>query len=333
MDTLNILWSSLPFLSSLQLETFEFGRPVWLLALPLLILLWWRRTRPGPVAAVKFSSLTLLKAATHKTRARRGHWPLILRTLALALILLALAEPRVEKGKQDEKAEGIDVMLVLDASKSMDSKDFDFDGKKLSRREALERVLGEFIQARPNDRIGVVGFAERPFMISPLTLDHSWMMEAMGEVETTLGTAIGSAVESSVDLLRKGESPNKVAIVVTDGLNTSGVDPLQSAYTAQRFGVRLYTIGVVSYAQMLTSNLDELTLSKMARMTGGQFFQAANGGSLRSIYGQIDQMEKREIKQTKLRAFQELFQYFAGMAFVLLVLELLLTQGRKMRLP
>lgn len=315
------------------LHTFHFGDRRWLWLLLLIPVLWWKRSRPGRTAAVRYSSLDLLKEATKHTRSRRGIWPRIFRALALALIVIALAEPRLEKDTRDQKTEGIDIMLVLDESRSMDSKDFDFGGKMISRTEALQKVIADFIKDRPRDRIGVIGFAERPFLVSPLTLDHSWMMEALAEVKTSLGTAIGSAVEASVDLLRKSDSPNKIAIVVTDGLNTSGVDPLQSARTAQRFGIRLYTIGVVSYADMQVGGVDKLMLSQMSTLSGGQFFQAANGTSLRSIYAQIDQLERREFKQAKLHAYRELFAPFAMVALGALLAELLMTQGRRVRIP
>lgn len=311
----------------------QFGEPYWLWLLPLLVPLLRWRTRSGLAPAVTYSSIELLLQASRPNRARRGYWPVVLRTLAVALIILALAQPRVEKDTHEEKTQGIDLILVLDASRSMDSQDFDFAGKKVSRRAALEQVIGEFIAARPRDRIGLLGFAEKPFLISPLTLDHSWMMEALQEVRTSLGTAIGSAAEAAVDLLRQTDSANKVAIVVTDGLNTSGVDPLQSARTARHFGVRLYTIGVVSYAEMRTRGIDKTMLSQMARMTGGQFFQAADGASLQAIYREIDRLERRELKQARLRAYRQLFPWFAAAACMLLLLELLIAQGRRMKLP
>jgi Ca-activated chloride channel family protein len=316
-----------------SLKTFEFGQPLWLLALPLLLILAWRFSRPGPAPAVTYSSLDLLREVQKQTKAKRSSLLRLVRVLAVGLIIVALAQPRVEKGRDDDKAEGIDIILVLDASRSMDSADFEYNGEKISRRAALEKVIGEFIKDRPRDRIGIIGFAEKPFLISPLTLDHSWMMEALLEMQTSLGTAIGSGVESAVDLMRKSDSPNKVIIAVTDGLNTSGVDPLESARTVRRFGVRLYTIGVVSYAEMRTQDLDGVTLSQMARMTGGQFFQAADVASLQSIYQQIDELERREFKQSRLRSFTELFHWFAAAGLALLLLELLFSQGRRMRLP
>lgn len=315
------------------LQTFEFGQPWWLLLLPLVWLLGRRFSLPGQLPAITYSSLQLLREVQSQTRARRSRLFHLLSALALAAIIFAMAQPRVEKGAAEESSEGIDIILVLDASRSMDSKDFDIDGEKVSRRTALETVIDDFIKSRPNDRIGIIGFAEKPFLISPLTLDHSLMMDALREIQTSLGTAIGSGIEAAVDLLRISDSPNKAIITVTDGLNTSGVDLMDAARTVKRFGVRLYTIGVVSYDEIKTSGLDNVTLSKMARMTGGQFFQAADTNSLRTIYQQIDELERGEFKQSKLRSYRELFPWFVALAFGLLLFELLARQGRRMRLP
>ncbi|MGH8240523.1 MAG: vWA domain-containing protein, partial [Steroidobacteraceae bacterium] len=183
----------------------EFGAPVWLWLLPLIALLR-RRTRPGSAPAVTYSSTELLKQASRANRARRGYWPVVLRAAAVTLIILALAQPRIAKDAHEENTEGIDLLLVLDASRSMDSQDFDFAGKKISRRAALEQAIGQFISQRSRDRIGLLGFAEKPFLISPLTLDHSWLLESLKEVRTSLGTAIGSAVEAAVDLLRRTDA-------------------------------------------------------------------------------------------------------------------------------
>lgn len=314
-------------------ETFSLGQPGWLL---LLLLLWplWRWLRePAPAVTIKFSAVRLLEgfsrpAPARPARAWRG-W----RIVALVLVICALARPRVERGADEDKTEGIDILLVLDASRSMDSKDFDDGGRKVSRRDALQKVIGEFIKERPRDRIGVIGFAEKPFLISPLTVDHSWMMEALSEVKTSLGTAIGSGIDAGVDLLRRSEGANRVVIVVTDGLNTSGTDPLESARAARRFGIRLYTIGVVSYAEMQTGGLDKVMLSQMARLTGGQFFQAADGSALSAIYRQIDQLERHEFKQAKLRVYRELFPWFTGAALGVIALQAAWRTGRRLRLP
>lgn len=326
-------WPALKIFTAESLQTFEFASSQWLWLLPLTVLLWWRRSRRGPRAAVLYSSLDMLKQASREVRARRGPWPLVLRSLVLALVILALAQPRIANDRDEDKTEGIDIILVLDASKSMDSKDFDFKGQKVSRLEALNKVVGGFIRNRPRDRIGIIGFAEKPFLVSPLTLDHTWMREAMSEIQTSLGTAIGSGVQAAVDLLRDTEGANRTVIVVTDGLNTSGLDPMQSSKLAQRFGVRLYTIGVVSYDDMRTTGVDGITLSRMARATGGQFFQAANGSTLEAIYTEIDRLERKEFKQARLRAYKQLYLWFVVPAFVLLLLEWLLFRARGWRLP
>lgn len=315
------------------LRSFEFGQPLWLLLLLGLIPLWRAPCAPGRAPAVTVSSLRLFRGLVQPVAAqweRRAQW---LRLLAVVLIVCALARPRVARGVDEERTDGIDLLLVLDASRSMDTKDFEFEGHKATRREALLHVMDEFVRARPRDRIGVVGFAERPFLVSPLTLDHSWMLEAVSEIQLSLGTAIGSGVEAAVDLLRKAESGDKVAILVTDGLNTSGTKPLDAAQTARRFGVRLYTIGVVSYGGMATTEVDSLTLAQMARVTGGQFFQAADGASLQAIYRQIDQLERRPFRQPHLRAWRELFPWCVAVAGALVLIEVWVGHTRRLRLP
>jgi Ca-activated chloride channel family protein len=313
--------------------SFGFGAPAWLLLLAGLPLLWRRRARPAPVPAVTFSSARLLAGLASPAPARPARAAAWLRVLAVALVLLALARPRLERAADEDKSHGIDIMLVLDASRSMDTKDFDAGDHKASRREALEQVIASFLKERTRDRLGIVGFAEKPFLISPLTLDHSWMLEALHGVQTSLGTAIGSGVEAAVDLLRQADAGNRVAIVVTDGLNTSGVDPLESARTARRFGVRLYTVGVVSYTEMKSGGIDDLMLSRMARLTGGQFFQAADQAGLEAIYRQIDQLERQEFRQTRLRAYRELFPWCVVLALALVAAEAARAFGRKEALP
>lgn len=316
-----------------NLRTLGFGQPLWLALLVALIPLWRVRSRAVAGPAVTFSSIRLLRGIARPVVNQRERRAWVLRAAAVGLIVFALARPRIERGVDEEHAEGIDILLVLDASRSMDTKDFEFQGETLSRRDALLRVMKAFIEARPRDRIGVVGFAEKPFLVSPLTLDHSWMLEAMGEVQPSLGTAIGSGVEAAVDLLRKSESADKIVIVVTDGLNTSGTQPMDAARLARRFGVRVYSIGIVSYADMATGELDDLTLSRMARLTGGQFFQAADGSGLQAIYRQIDQLERQQFKQPRLRAWRELFAWPAAGALALVLLEIGLSYGRRLRLP
>jgi Ca-activated chloride channel family protein len=313
---------------------FDFGQPWWLLLLLGIYPLMRLRRKGGPVPAVTFSSHRLLAEVGRQTRSRPGRWRAGLRVLGIVLVILSLARPRLEKSAGEEKSEGIDIMLILDASESMDSKDFDMGKEKVSRMEALYHVMGRFIKDRTRDRIGVIGFAEKPFLISPLTLDHSWMMDSLKSVKTSLGTAIGSAVDSAADLLVKNARGTRVAILVTDGLNTSGVDPVEAARTARKFGVRLYTVAVVSYGEMQTgSQIDGITLYQMARMTGGQFFQAANESALESIYDQIDQLERTQFKQAHLLSYRELFPWFAGAALLVLTLETILNHSRRMRLP
>ena len=177
-----------------QLETFRFAAPWLLLALLLLPLWMWLRGRFAPVAAVQFSSSQLLAAASRRTRSTRGRLLLALRYLALALLIVALARPQVDKGLSEREALGINIMFVLDFSGTMKTKDFSLDNKRISRAEAMKRVVAEFIKARPNDRIGAVFFDKGAHLISPLTLDHDWLNAQLALEEPTQGTAPGSGM-------------------------------------------------------------------------------------------------------------------------------------------
>lgn len=310
-----------------------FGEPWWLVLLAVIVPFCRSPKGRADAPALVFPSMQVLVGTKSPSIARvRGRWQW-LRALAVSALVLAIARPQLERAAGDADAKGINIMLVLDASRSMDSRDFMLAGREASRREALEKVIVDFVAERKQDRIGIVAFAERPYLVSPLTLDHSWMLEALREMRTALGTAIGGAVESAVDLLRQMEEGNRLIILVTDGLNTSGPDPLESAQLARRAGIRLYTIGVVAYAEMAGGGVDALMLSRMARLTGGQFFQAADADALHSIYAQIDEIERTQFKQARPRSYHELFPWFALLAIVAIGSEAFRSGGRKVQLP
>lgn len=312
---------------------FHFGMPWAAAAAPLVLIAFWRFGREARVRSFLFSSIGPLESVARPFYATVAWRRTLVRAVILALLLLALAQPQVDWGAKPETAEAIDVLLLVDASRSMDTKDFEGRNGTITRLEALRAVVAEFVKARPQDRLGVVAFAERPFLVCPLTLDHSWMLESLGGIETSLGTAIGSSIDAGVALLRAGGNPSQVLILITDGINTSGSDPLKAAELAANAGVRLYTVEAVSFEGLRTSGFDEHPLYLMAKRTGGRFFQAGNADSLGEIYREIDQIERQEIRRPSARRAEPLYPWIVGVVCVLLGLEMLLSSTRWLRIP
>jgi Ca-activated chloride channel family protein len=315
------------------LKTFRFDS-WWFLGLLLLIPLWsWLRGRFSPVAAVEFSSGELLRAASQKPRFHRRQWLLALRYLALALLIAALARPQVEKGLSDLDARGINIMLVLDWSSTMKKRDFTMDNKRVSRAQALVKVITEFMRSRPHDRIGLVRFDADAFLISPLTLDHDWLIARLKEEKSGQGTAPGSGMLIAAEHLLPATNQTKVIIIVSDAEQVNrGPSPGEVAKALVPLGIRAHLIQIVDFKDMAGSMRGN-EMAEIPKLTGGQLFQVADFGGLRSVYRQIDLLEKANFKEDKQRNYRELMMGFAGPALGLLLLELLLRQTLWRRLP
>ena len=323
---------------------------LWLLALlPLLALL---RGRRGPVAAVKYSSADIARQVARETRSRAGRWFGPLSLLALGCIAIALARPQLGRSDSTVKASGIDMILALDCSGSMEALDFKLDGQPANRIDIVKSVVSKFIDARPNDRIGLIGFAGAPYLVSPLTLDHDWLQQNLERVQVGAvedGTAIGSALAASVNRLRDQPGKSKVIVLLTDGQNNMGqITPQAAAEAAQALGVKIYTIaaGVRGEAPvpvtdafgnkrlaMAQVDVDEGTLKKIASETGGKFFRATDTESLKHIYSEIDRMEKTTHQMKKFQSQRELFAFAVLPALALLGTGFMLDQTRFRRLP
>ena len=323
---------------------------LWLLALlPLLALL---RGRRGPVAAVKFSSADIARQVARETRSRAGKWLAPLTLLALAFVIVALARPQFGRSSSTVEASGVDMILALDCSGSMAALDFKLDGQPASRIDIVKSVVSKFISERPNDRIGIVGFAGAPYLVSPLTLDHDWLQQNLERVQIGAvedGTAIGSAIALGTNRLRDQPGKSKVIVLLTDGENNMGrVMPETAAQAAKALGVKVYTIaaGVRGEAPMPVKDgfgnkrlviakvdVDEDMLKKIADETGGKFFRATDTESLKHIYGEIDRMEKTTHQLKKFESHTELFAWALLPALALLGTGLGLQQTRYRRLP
>lgn len=294
-----------------RLLTFQFGQPWWLLLLGLLPLLAWLLGRKGPSGAVRYSSVGILRQMGVPPRTTAGRWLRTLLLVALGLLVLALARPRIASGDSDEKKEGIDIVLCIDLSGSMAEKDFSYQGKNIPRAEALNLALNEFVSNRPNDRFGIIGFANDTYLVSPLTGDGDWIKGMLGVVKSDLsGTAIGEGIAASVDLLHDARGKSKVIVVATDGENNTGRPPPEMAELAKREDIRVHALRIAPLRTVGADSAVKSVLSEVAEKTGGLYFQAADLNSVMDVYRQIDKMEKSRFDQKKYRVYDELYLWF-----------------------
>ncbi len=332
-------------------SSLQFAYP-WVLSLLALVPLmaWWKGRYGRPVALRMPSTDDAINVGA-RSRSRVGGILLSLSLLALSLLITGLARPRLVKGSTEVESSGIDIILTLDVSGSMEALDFTLNGKQANRLEVVKDVVGKFAISRPDDRLGMVAFAGRPYLAAPLTHDENWIVSRLRDVEIGQvedGTAIGSAIASSVDHLGKSDAKSKIIILLTDGVNTSGsVNPLTAAEAAKALGIKIYTIGAGTNGeapypvrgffgtqmQMVKVEIDEKTLTAIADSTGGKYFRATDTDSLEKIYAVINQLETTERKLKKYENFEELFFYFLSPALLLLLVEWILRHTRFRRLP
>jgi Ca-activated chloride channel family protein len=331
----------------------RFLQPEWLWLLCLLPLVMLLRGRRGPIAAVQFSDIGVAREVARSTRTRAGWWVWLFPLLAAALMIFGLARPQRGQSRTEVTANGIDIVLGLDVSGSMQALDFLIDDQRVNRIQVVKSVVSKFIEERPNDRIGLIAFAAAPYLVSPLTLDHDWLQQNLERVSTAVGgddgTAIGSAIAASVNRLRTTHAKSKVVILLTDGMNNTGkISPLAAAEAAKAMGVKIYTIGVGvrgmapilikdnagnSHIIMDKVDVDEKTLQTVANETGGNFYRATDTDSLQKIYEQINRLEKTAQTVQKFEHYDELYSWALIPAAILLAFGLLLQHTRFRRLP
>jgi Ca-activated chloride channel family protein len=330
-----------------------FAHPYFLLLLLLLPVLAWLKGKVGFQPAFLYSSVQLVRGITGITRSRAGSILLQLRWLALALFIIALARPQLGEGETKITASGIDIVLAIDLSGSMSSEDFQLRGQRVNRLIIAKDVLQQFIVKRPNDRIGLVAFATDAYIAAPLTLDHDFLLQNLERLEIAAPgkdqTAIGSALAAALNRLRELKSKSKIVILMTDGQNNAGkVPPLTAAEAAETLKVKVYTIGVGTrgLAQFpyidafgrkdykpIQVDIDEDTLTQIAKRTGGKYYRADKTETLRSVYDEIDQLEKTEVEVKKYQRYRELFPLAALPGLVLLLLEVILNHTVWRKLP
>ena len=322
----------------------------WLLALLPIAMLW--RGRRGPIAAVEYSDVGIAREVARASRSRPGRLLWLLPLLAGALMIVGLARPQRGHSRTEVTANGIDIVLGLDVSGSMQALDFDIDGQRLNRIAIVKSVVAKFIEERPNDRIGLIAFAGAPYLVSPLTLDHDWLQQNLERVDVGAGddgTAIGSALAASVNRLRTTPAKSKVVILLTDGMNNTGkISPLSAAEAAKALGVKVYTIGVGvrgkapipvkdevgnTHMVMAKVDVDEKTLQAVADQTGGKFYRATDTNSLQRIYEEINSLERTAQTVQKFERYEELYPWALIPSLAVLALSSLLQQTRFRRLP
>lgn len=315
-----------------DLQGFEFQYPWVLLFLLVLPALAWLQGRRGPLPSVPVPTLRGIRhlGSVPSRHSGAARWFGLL--LPLALLTLALARPRVPRGDVPDPSKGIDIMLTLDYSRSMAETDFRLKNRRVSRRDALVAVTEEFVKGRPMDRIGIVCFARTPWLVSPLTLDHTWAMTSLRESELATGTGIGWAIAASTTFLKHDSDRSKVIILITDGDNSAGPKPIDMAPLAVKERIKVYTI-LIGPEMVTPSAAASHELNKVARMTGGQFFQAQDARALENIFSAIDQLEKRELIQRRYVNWRELYPWFLGAGALAWILHLGFTEVIRRRIP
>lgn len=320
---------------------------LWLLGLLPFLALYHGRKGIGP--ALRYSTVSIASRLGSTAKLRPGALQLLLRLATLLLLILALARPQLGNSTTDIEASGIDILLAVDVSGSMEAMDFSLDGKQANRLQVVQRVVDRFVDERPNDRIGLLAFGGRPYLASPLTLDHNWLRKRLESLNIGLtedGTAIGSAIGAGVNRLRDRKAKSKIIILLTDGINNAGrIPPLAAAEAAQALDIKVYTIGAGTRGEapvpvkdryghrrmmMARVDIDEQTLNKVAEMTGGRYWRATDTESLQEIYEEINKMETTTRTIKKFTMMWEIFPYL--LIGALLLVGAGLHQERK-RLP
>ncbi len=325
-----------------EISDLQFANPgfFWLLLLLPMMTAWYLWRMKIQDAAFQFSSLSLLGIKRSSPKSAFKHLAFVCRILGIAAMIAAIARPQSRSQWKDIKTEGIDIVLSLDVSYSMLAKDF-----KPNRIEAAKEVAVEFIDSRPNDRIGLVLFGGEAFTQCPLTTDHAVVKNLFSEVNAGMlgnGTAIGMGIADAVLRSKESKAKSKVIILLSDGVNNMGeITPLTAGEIAKTFGIRIYTIGVGTRGKALTPTggifpngqidyqyqdveIDEASMTKIAEETGGKYFRATDNESLREVYKEIDLMEKSIISEKNFSNNQDCFLPFAIAAAIFLLSEFII---------
>jgi Ca-activated chloride channel homolog len=312
----------------------------WLFLLLPLAVAWYVFKRKEEKPTLKISSLKGFKATT-SIIPKLKPLLLVLRLLALSSLIIALARPRsVDVSNKSNNSDGIDIVIASDVSASMLAADL-----KPSRMEALKKVAASFVSERVNDRIGVVVYAAEAYTKTPVTSDKAMVLQSIEDIKFDPvledGTGIGMGLATAVNRLKESKAKSKVVILMTDGVNNAGfLEPVMASEIAADLGVKVYTIGIgtngnamfpYAYApngellfKMMPVKIDEKLLQEIAKKTGGKYFRAKDNSALERIYEEINKLEKSKVEELKHVNYDEKFRFFAGLAGLLLLIEIIL---------
>lgn len=321
---------------------FQILHPLWLLLLPLAPLFALLHGGRGKRAAIQFPTTSLLRDLGRPARNRAGGFIFGLVLISLVFGILALSRPQKVLSYDEEKAEGISIMLTFDVSLSMLIEDMYIGGQPVNRLTAAKRVVADFIKGRKSDKIGIVAFAGETYLPCPLTLDRDWLINNLDRVQTQRvgdGTAIGSGIASAANRLRRETTKSKVIVLLTDGANNSGrLAPTDAAKLAATLGIKIYAIafgtpGVHSipdprrgtFTPVGQQLFDEKTLQEVARIGSGQFYMAQSLSTLQEVFETINELEKTKIERRKITETDELFPWPLAVSAIALFLALLLS--------
>lgn len=306
----------------------EWATPAWFAALPLALLPWIAWWRPH---ALRFSAVTTLRPAWSARRIA-GFLPPLLASVAIVLFALALARPQKVMRETEVESDGIDILLAIDTSGSMQAPDMGNNLRELTRLDAARLAMSKFASERPHDRVGLLVFGEEAFVQVPLTIDHDGLVDFIGQLEIGMAgksaTAVGDAIAVACKRMKELDAPSKVVILVTDGRSNAGmVSPALAADAAAALGIKVYTIGVGSDA------IDETGLRRVAATTGAKYFGARDINALAGVYADIDALEKSTAKVKEFVHRDELYLRFLNPGLAALALDILLGVSLLRRLP
>ena len=328
----------------------EFKNPIFFLLLLVLVpyIVWYVLRFKQSLPSLKVPDTTKYVKVPKTFRLYLMHLPFLLRIVLISLVVCILARPQSKHSWSNADVEGIDIMLAVDVSTSMLAQDF-----KPNRVEALKEIAQRFIEKRPNDNMGLTIFAGDAYTQCPLTTDHTVLMNLYNSVDCNMaargviddGTAIGDGIMNAILRLKESQAKSKVIILLTDGVNNAGnISPQTAAEIAKKYGIRIYTIGIgrngmapyptgMGGTVMVPVEIDEETMTKISRETGGQYFRAQKNAELDAIYQDIDKLERTKFSVKQFSRRGELYMPFAIAAMIVLLLEILLRITIFRRIP